>query len=258
MDDNATNCAVVANTLQSWAMVAESAASGDEALAAMRQHAAENRPYQVAIVMPRCPRWTVPRLLVHQIRSGAFENATLLMSPVGESAASVARRRKDFDGWLTKPVRPSHLYKSLRALLELGIPDAGPLCSEPARPRFNCRASANDASHDPVRILVVDDNLVNLKWPKSNSRGWDIASIWLMAARPRLTRCRARTTRSCCSTARCPRWTVRHRRGNPAARKRPRHTIIVAMTAHALEGARLRCLDAGMDEYVAKPVTLKP
>jgi CheY-like chemotaxis protein len=93
-------------------MVAESAASTDQALAAMRQRAAEVRPYQVVIVDAEMPRMDCPAL-ARAIRSDPALSKTplLLMSPVGEIAACAARRRKAFDGWVTKPVRPSDLYK---------------------------------------------------------------------------------------------------------------------------------------------------
>jgi DNA-binding response OmpR family regulator len=162
VDDNATNRAVVANTLQSWGTVAETAASGGEALAAMSRCAAENRPYQIAIVDAEMPEMD-GRALARAIRSdpALAKTRLLLMSPVGESATVAARLRMDFDGWLTKPVRPSLLYGSLP--LDLELPSAEPLGRETAPPSHQIAGLATDAPQDPTRVLVVDDNRVNLQ-----------------------------------------------------------------------------------------------
>ena len=73
----------------------------------------------------------------------------LLMSPVGESAAAAARRRKDFDGWFTKPVRPSHLYASLAAMLD--VRTAGAVCHQRCcAARLGNAARTIMASPDPI------------------------------------------------------------------------------------------------------------
>ena len=130
VDDNATNCAVVADALRSWAMEADSAASGAEALTVMRRCATQNRPYQFAIIDADMTDLD-GAALARAIRSDPTLAKTrlLLMSPVGESAATTARRREDFDGWLTKPVRPSHLRESLTGMLESKTLDTGALWS---------------------------------------------------------------------------------------------------------------------------------
>jgi CheY-like chemotaxis protein len=258
VDDNATNCAVVADTLQSWSMVADSATSGSEALAVMRRSATQNRPYQLAIIDADMTD-SAGAALARTIRSDPALARTrlLLMSPVGESAACTARRREDFDGWLTKPIRPSHLRESLPGVLESKTHDAEcsgcePISRSPLVPNLK-----NDAPDGQI-ILVVDDNLVNLKVAAKQLQrlGYRVgladsgkaAIDALSSARYPivLLDCEMPEMDGYATTAE-----IRRREGSA------RHTIIVAMTAHALEGARARCLDAGMDEYVAKPVTLQ-
>jgi CheY-like chemotaxis protein len=258
VDDNATNCAVVADTLQSWSMVADSAISGSEALAVMRRSATQNRPYQLAIIDADMTD-SAGAALARTIRSDPALARTrlLLMSPVGESAACTARRREDFDGWLTKPIRPSHLRESLPGVLESKTHDAEcsgcePISRSPLVPNLK-----NDAPDGQI-ILVVDDNLVNLKVAAKQLQrlGYRVgladsgkaAIDALSSARYPivLLDCEMPEMDGYATTAE-----IRRREGSA------RHTIIVAMTAHALEGARARCLDAGMDEYVAKPVTLQ-
>ena len=258
VDDNATNCEVVANSLKSWAMIAETAASGDLALAAMHRQAAENRPCQVAIVDAEMTGMDAPAL-ARAVRSDPSLSKTLLllMSQVGESAASVARRRKDFDGCLTKPVRQSLLYEGLIALPELGLHPAGPSSSEPFMPSSQIAAPAPNLSHDPVRVLVVDDNLVNLKVAEKQLQklGYrvDLAGGGKAAIEALFSTHYAVVLLDCEMPEMDGYATVAEIRRIEGATRR---TIVVAMTAHALEGARLLCLNAGMDEYVAKPVTL--
>jgi two-component system sensor histidine kinase/response regulator len=113
-DDNATSRATIANTLRSWAMVADTAASGEEALAAMHRQAANGTPYEIAIVEAEMAGMDGGEL-ARKIRAAPdlAKARLLLMSPVGQSARLAARDRKDFDGWLTKPVRPSHLHRNI-------------------------------------------------------------------------------------------------------------------------------------------------
>ena len=259
VDDNATNRYVVANILKSWAMIAETAASGDITLAAMRRQAAENRPYQVAIVDAGMTGMDASRL-ARAVRSDPSLSKTLLllMSPVDESAALAARRRKNFDRWLIKPVRPLRLYEGLIALLGSGLPGTGSLIREPVLPALQIEACPPyHPSHDPARILVVDDNLVNLKVAEKQLQrlGYrvDLAGGGKAAIEALFSTHYAVVLLDCEMPEMDGYATVAEIRRREGA---ARHTIVIAMTAHALEGARLHCLDAGMDEYVAKPVTL--
>jgi DNA-binding response OmpR family regulator len=257
IDDNATNRAVVADTLRSWKMVTETAASGFEALTAMRLRAAENRPYEVAIVDAEMPGMD-GAALARAIRSdpALAKTRLLLMSPVGESASNAARCREDFDGWLTKPVRPSHLYETLPAVLESAVAERQTRNTLPRS--LQVAGFEADAAHGPMRILVVDDNLVNLKVAEKQLQRLryrvDLADGG-QAALDALSRTNYPVVLLDCEMPEMDGYAttseIRRREGVD------RHTIIVAMTAHALEGARLRCLDAGMDDYVAKPVTLQ-
>ena len=259
VDDNATNRAAVASAVRTWEMEVETAATGDEALAALRRSVREGRPFQVAIVDAEMPGMD-GSALEGAIRADPILARTrlLLMSPVGQSAVMAARYRKDFDAWLTKPVRPSYLLRSLSAMLARKLSDIEHLSREIILPARQIPSSAAEAENGPTQILVVDDNRVNLRVAEKQLQrlGYRVdlaadgkAAIEALSGTKYpivLLDCEMPEMDGYVTTAEI------RRRENGSG-----HTTIIAMTAHALEGARARCLEAGMDDYVAKPVTLQ-
>ena len=259
VDDNATNRAALADTMQLWGVIAHAVSSGDEALAAMRQRSAGTRLFDVILVdaqMPGMDGATLARTI--RLDPGLAKTPLIMMGAVRKAEASTARGKDESEHWLSKPIKPSHLHAMLCAVLSLRPPNPRRADNrvELAAPSA-AAVPSNDKSPDPMRILVVDDNLVNRKVAQKQLErlGYLVDAVEggkpalaAMASAPYpvvLLDCEMPEMDGYATTAE-----IRRRESGQ------RHTTIIAMTGHALEGARERCLESGMDEYVAKPVTL--
>jgi PAS domain S-box-containing protein len=262
VEDNATNRTALADAMRAWGMVAATAGSGEEALSMLRGRPGDAALFDVILVDAQMPGMDGMRL-ARTIRL----NSVLAKTPVIMIGA--ARRSEAFsigsadDGsvqWLSKPIKPSHLHATLRTMLASERPIPQPRPDDPKQLVSMDAAVAPDDRNPsvPKRILVVDDNLVNRKVAQRQLQrlgylvdvvdgGKSALAAMSEASYPIvLMDCEMPEMDGYATTAE-----IRRREGER------RHTTIIAMTAHALEGARERCLASGMDDYVAKPVKLE-
>ena len=240
VDDNATNREIVSRQTRSWGMEPVAVALPSEALALIEN----GEHFDVAaldMLMPEMDGCELARRIRLQPNGQALP-LVLLTSLAG---LPQARSTEDFDVQLTKPVRASQLYNALLGVFADPEPNALP----PAVDREAPETSS-------LRILLAEDNPVNQKvalriLEKLGYRA-DVASNGLEALEalerkpydvvlmdvqmPEMDGLDA-------SRRICARW---------PAESRPR---IVAMTANAMIEDREACFAAGMDDYIAKPVS---
>ncbi len=171
-------------------------------------------------------------------------------------SAEIAERNATavVDAWITKPVRPSQLFSCLLGLYgnTNGVATKE-IAAAPPNPTDNQAPPWRKA----VRVLLVDDNLVNrimgaqqlsvlgytAEIADSAHRGLEAVS----SGRPDivLMDCEMPEMDGYEAVAE-----IRRREGDA------RRTVVIAVTAHATEDDRARCLTAGMDDYLSKPVKL--
>ncbi|WP_051551625.1 response regulator [Nocardioides sp. URHA0020] len=243
VDDNETNRFILEGQLAAWHMRAFAVSSAAEALTALRDAAALDDPFEVALLDLRMP--DVDGLqLAHQVRRDpALSGLQMLLL----SSDDVSRQQVADAGIrtsLSKPVRQVELHDAL-----LGVLSPRPIAVARAR-----RPGA--APNLDLRVLVVEDNAVNQMVATGllESLGCtvDVADDGI-AAVERLSGPHGYAV--VFMDCRMPRLdgfdaTRRIRAQEPAGQRVP----IIAMTASALDGERERCLEAGMDDYLTKPV----
>jgi two-component system sensor histidine kinase/response regulator len=260
VDDNATNRFVVHEQLNSWHLRNDVCESGPQALQILREAQAAADPYDIVVLDHQMPEMSGEEL-ARAIKADPALQETVLVMLSSHGQRGDANRMKDagFAAYLTKPVRQSQLFDALavswatrmrgeRSLLitrhTLAESAAAPP-QPPARTELVIRA----------RILLVEDNAVNQKvavrmLEKLGCRV-DVAAngseaVQMLELLPFdlvFMDCQMPVMDGYEATRE-----IRRREGQRA------HQIVVAMTANAMQGDREKCLQAGMDDYISKPI----
>jgi CheY-like chemotaxis protein len=260
VDDNPVNRRVLHERLTSWSMRGGSAASGSEALEILRAAAEEEDPYAIALVdfqMPAMDGETLGRAVKRDRR---LANTVLVMlTSVGRQGDAERMRAIGFGGYLLKPVRCGQLRQMLETVWSarqsrrsIGLVTRHSL-AERDRPEIN-RASARRGESAP-RTLIVEDNPVNQRLAEVILEKLGCAVDLAANGREALEKLEQNPYDLVFMDCQMPELngyeTTREIRSRDDALG---SVPIVAMTAHALPGDRQRCLNAGMDDYLAKPV----
>ncbi|MGH9903828.1 MAG: response regulator, partial [Pyrinomonadaceae bacterium] len=177
----------------------------------------------------------------------------VLMTSLGQRGHGETARRIGIDAYLTKPVRQSQLFDSLTAVFRQYRASA----AEPPTPTPPQTAMKETRPSSRAPILIAEDNVVNqrvaLRQVEKLGYRADVVANGLEVLEA-LSRIPYGLVLMDCQMPEMDGYEATReirRRAGAAARRTP----VVAMTAHAMQGEREKCLRAGMDDYITKPVS---
>jgi CheY-like chemotaxis protein len=254
VDDNPTNCRILTLQTSKWGMIPRGAPSGSQALEWLRA----GESFDLAILDMQMPEMD-GLMLASEIRKlpGTADLPLVLLTSMGVHADHPDFAKAAFASCLTKPIKPVQLHEVLVRVVSGSKPAARKAPAAKLDPKL--------ASRLPLRVLLCDDNVINqkvaLRLVQQMGYRADLATngrealaaldrqpydlIFMDVMMPEMDGLEA--TRI-----------IRQRQKQKSQYPNYKSSmIIIAMTASAMQGDREKCLAAGMDDYIAKPVRLE-
>jgi CheY-like chemotaxis protein len=246
VDDNATNRLILSDTVASWGMHPTAVEDGRSALQLL-VHAASSEPFSLVLLdamMPVIDGFTLAR----QIREhAALRDLPILM------LSSAGRVNPDriaglgIANYLLKPVKQSELLEAIQVALSLSS-NQQPISAE-----------GTSSHQSTLRVLLAEDNAINQRLAVRllEREGHQVQVV--ATGTEVLARIQRERFDLVLMDVQMPEMDGLEatRRVRQREQTTGTHLPIIAMTAHAMKGDRERCLEAGMDDYIAKPILLK-
>lgn len=251
VDDNQTNRTVLSKMVEGFGFQIETAASGARGLEMLHTAARAGTPYHIVLLDMQMPGMDGEQT-TRAIKSDPLvkDVKIVILTSMGKRGDAVRLEALGCSGYLLKPVKQQMLYEALLAILNSsGEPRTGIVTRHViAEKRMNGK-----------RLLLAEDNSINQKLAVAilQKSGYSVdvvdngyaafekaisgeySAVLMDVQMPELDGFEA--------TRKIREWEAVH----------GRHIPIIAMTAHAMKGDREKCLEAGMDDYVTKPIESK-
>jgi PAS domain S-box-containing protein len=258
-DDNATNLEIIKKTLEVIGMRVFTVAIGSGVLALVSEMSAKGTPIEIAVVdtdMPDLDGYEVATL----IRKSSPPISDLPLIALSSAIKRDAKKceKAGYNGFLSKPVRREKLFQMMERILAVKNDDA-PKIQSIGSIKFHTQYSIREDIKHSVRILLVEDNLVNQKLAslmlKRAGYKVEVAKNGLEAVEKYINR--PDDFDLIFMDVQMPEMD-----GMTATReiraKGFKKIPIVAMTANAMKGDREKCIEAGMNDYLTKPIKREP
>ncbi|MBI1764108.1 MAG: PAS domain S-box protein [Acidobacteria bacterium] len=248
VDDNATNRRILGALLATWGMQPVLVESGPAALQALQQAHAAQAPFPLGLLDCHMPDMDGFMLAAAIKQQPALAPTTLVMlTSAGQFSECERRRQMGLAACLTKPIKQAELLQTILAVLH----PPRPAPASPVRP-----ASARPATAASKHILLCEDNLVNQRLATRLLEKQGHTVILANNGQEALALHETATFDLALMDVQMPLLDGFEATRQMRARERRTgaHLPVVAMTAHAQPGDHERCLAAGMDGYLAKPL----
>ena len=250
VDDHEINRCVLEETLRFWGLEPTMTSGAAEALAAIDEAVTTRLPFRLVLCDVQMPGMDGFTLVEQAQARFALDGSTVVMLTSGSRPNDLERCRElRVAAHLTKPVRQAELLRTIQNVVAQEPEPAAAAAHALAAPPGRCR----------LRILVAEDNVVNQKLASGllSRRGHD--AVIACNGREALDAWKMDEFDAIFMDVQMPEMdgfeaTALIREGE---RDTGAHIAIIAMTAHAMSGDRERCLGAGMDDYVTKPIAVK-
>ena len=251
VDDHVPARTALRDVLEPWGCTVDAAASVDEARAALHDAAEDDASYDVVLFDAALPSLRGLELVtaLHEATGAAVELVPLLSLSANRSGRALAEHDA-VTATVMKPVRPAQLWRILQQLFG----EADTALGEDAEQRAGSSFDHSMGERRPLQILIAEDNLINQKVTRRILRQLGYRADLVSNGAEAVEAVQRQAYDVVLMDVQMPEVDGVEATREIIATMGADRPKIIAMTAAAMEGDRQRCLRAGMDNYVPKPV----